>query len=290
MTYDRQSIQQRRLGRLREWFARSLETIQACSGVIERYWTMCGPDAGEMNDENGEGVFTSRGAEYLSMNHNAVAAGVLVALLLLFAAATGGAVAELQDGEDDENEAANGTFGAEVSSFMQASTADAETEVDEGMFQAGMRRANSTEERRQLIEARQARLAARHAQLEEQRDELSADQPNPKNRAVATRVQVGAQGVERAADSTQEHAVRAGIDTSALNELRTSASELRGEVADLARELGGNDRAESDRSSDRGDDPPGRDGNPGRSNGTDQTVDVSNDGFDDSDDGGNSSG
>lgn len=210
------------------------------------------------------------------MNHDAVGSGVLVGLLLLFAAASGGAVADVQETEDPE---ANETFGAEVSSFMQASTADAETEVDEGMFRAGMNRAETGEERRRLIEKRQARLAARHAQLQDYREEFSTDQPAAKNRAVAARVSVGADGLERSVESTQEHAVRAGLDTSQLSDLRNGATELRGQVADLARQLGGGGRSGNDRGDDRssnGDgEPPGADRRNGNEdNGTDRTVDI----------------
>lgn len=216
------------------------------------------------------------------MNYNAVGAGVLVALLLLFAAATGGAVADVQDDEERDE---NGTFGAEVSAFMQASTAEAESEVDERMFQAGMRRAETEEERRTLIERRQARLAARHSQLQEYRDEYSPDQPAAKNRAVATRVEVGAEGLERSVDSTREHAARVGIDTSQLADLRRGASELRGQISEMARQLGGNSSstAGDDRSSDGDENRPGADSRDGRrGNGTNRTVGVSGEEFDDS--------
>lgn len=247
---------------------------------IERYWTMCGHGRADVNDENGGWVFTSRGAEYFSMKHYAVGAGVLVALLVLFAAATGGAVAEVQDGDD---RADNETFGAEVSSFMQASTAEAEAEVDEGMFQAAMRRAESADERRQLIEERQARLAARQAELRERRDELSADEPAAKNRALATRVQVGADGLERSVESTENHAARVGVDAAQLAALRQEARSLKNDVTDLAREMAGQAGESDGRWS-------GDDGWPGddRGNGSDRSgddrgngsVDVSDDRFD----------
>lgn len=221
------------------------------------------------------------------MKQNAVGAGVLVAILLLFAAATGGAVADVQDEEESE---ANGTFGAEVSSFMQASTAEAETEVEEGVFRAGMRRADTPEEQRQLIERRQARLAARQVQLQEQRDELADDQSAAKNRAVATRVKVGAKGLERSVESTQEHAARVGINTDQLNDLREHARSLSENVSEYARELAGSAGAGNDRSSNGNDDPPGADKRNGdKGNGTDQEGGVASGEFGDADDSDDSS-
>lgn len=215
------------------------------------------------------------------MNYDAVGLGVLVALLLLLAAATGGAAANVQETEQTE---ANETFGAEVSSFMQASTAEAETEVEEGMFRAGMERAETDDERRKLIEKRQARLAARHTQLQEYREEFSSDEPAAKNRAVAARVSVGADGLERSVESTQEHAAKVGLDNSQLHNLRDGANELRGQVADLARQLGGDGRStDDDRAENGGDEQPGndrRDGDEG--NGTDLPLDIFDGGSGDS--------
>lgn len=224
------------------------------------------------------------------MKHYAVGAGVLVALVVLFAAATGGAVAEIQD---EDEQADNGTFGAEVSSFMQASTAEAEAEVDEGMFQSAMRRAESPDEKRQLIEERQARLAARQAALQERSDELSADEPAAKNRALATRVDVGADGLERSVNSTQEHAARAGLSSTQLDALRGEARTLKDDVSELAREMAAHAGVGNDRSSDGADDSgDGADRSDGdRGNGTDRSgddsdnssVDVSDGEFDGSD-------
>lgn len=222
------------------------------------------------------------------MRENGVAAGVLVALLLLCVTAMGGVVADTHGGDEVET---NESFGEEVSSFMQASVADTETEVDEGMFQASMRRAETVEERRQLVEERQERLAERQAVLQERREEISPDEPDAKNRAVATRVQVGAEGIERSVETTREHAVRAGVGTDQLEQLRERAGELRGqEVAEWARNMtgdrsAGNDRgsnddrsADDDRSGNWGNSPDSERRGNGTDNGTDGTAGIS-DGF-----------
>lgn len=219
------------------------------------------------------------------MSENAVAAGVLVALLLTSAVAVGAAVA---DSHEDDRAEANDSFGAEVSSFMQASSAETENEVEEGMFQASMRRADE-EERRTLIEERKQRLAERHARLQERREEIASDESEAKNRAVATRVVVGAEGLERSVDSTREHAEQVGVDTADLEALRDMATELNGrEVAGWARGLAGiGDGSETEAESSDGDrsgdwrGSPGADrGEENRGNGTDDDIGI-DDGFGD---------
>jgi hypothetical protein len=120
---------------------------------------------------------------------------------------------------------------------MQSSTAEAEGEVDDGMFAAGLARANSSEERRALIERRQERLQQRQAELAERRAEVTDDDgPRLRDRALAAQVAVGAARLERSANGTERAARAAGMDTETLAEIRSNASELRGsEVAALAR-------------------------------------------------------
>lgn len=230
------------------------------------------------------------------MKHIGFGIGVLGLLVALCVLAAGGAVADTHGQEAPGNESANGSFGAEVSSFMQASTADAETEVEAGMFQAAMQNAESAEERREIVAQRQERLQQRQAELQERRAAIDGDQPNPKNRALATRVSVGADGLERAVDHTEEHAHQLGLDTAKLNEIRTNASSLKGDVAELARDLGGQQRGEGRGNEDRneGGSERGEGGNPDpdergqggdRGNSSQHTVPYPDDGVDDSSDG-----
>lgn len=173
------------------------------------------------------------------MKRIAVSAGVVVALLAVAVLAVGGAGATAQTDNASETD---GPFGAEISSFMQASSAEAEGEVDDGMFSAALARTNDTEERRALIERRQERLQQRQTRLEEHRSRMTAeDGPDVRDRALAAHVVVGAAQLERSVNGTQRAAEASGVNnTEALEEIRANARDLRGpEVAELARNISG---------------------------------------------------
>lgn len=171
------------------------------------------------------------------MNKTAVGAAIVVGVLALTMLAVGGVFADdaTDDGETNES------FGAEMSSFAQASTAEAEGEIDDGVFAAAMNRTDDADERRVLIEQRQERLEQRHERLANERSTLeSVDEADAsvKDRATAARVEAGAVGLERSINGTERAAVTAGLDTNRLDELRMNARELRGpEVAALARSI-----------------------------------------------------
>ncbi|QLD86944.1 hypothetical protein HWV23_14810 [Natronomonas halophila] len=174
------------------------------------------------------------------MRTNAVAAGLLVALAVLAVAAMGGAVADTHTTETGANASSgNASVGAEVSSFMQASTAEAEGEVDDGMFDAALSRTEDPEERRQLIENRTQRLEERQQRLEERRADIRST-GNVRDRALAVRVAVGATQLTESVNETEPVAASAGVNTTRLEQLRTNARDLSGgEVAELARSLAG---------------------------------------------------
>lgn len=171
------------------------------------------------------------------MKRIAVGAGVLVALFVVAAFAVGGVGATTQ-ADDAET---NASFGAEISSFMQASSAEAEGEVGDGMFAAAMNRTDDPEERRALIERRQQRLEQRQAKLEERRARISTeDGVGVKDRALATHVAVGANGLEESVNGTERAAQAAGLDVEVLNAIRANARDLQGsEVAALAQNISG---------------------------------------------------
>jgi hypothetical protein len=176
------------------------------------------------------------------MKRIAVSAGVLVALAVVAALAVGGAGAANQ-ADDAENDTA---LGAEISSFMQASSAEAEGEVDDGMFNAALNRTEDPDERRQLIEQRQQRLEQRQQKLEDRRARISTeDGADVEDRALATRVNVGAANLERSVNGTERAAQAAGLDLEALNAIRSSARDLRGpEVAAIASTINGSPAAD----------------------------------------------
>jgi hypothetical protein len=162
---------------------------------------------------------------------------------VLAAVTVGGAVADSSGNAAATNgsgeAAANASMGAEVSSFMQASTAKTEGEVDDEMFEAALSRTTDPEERRRLVENRTQRLAERHQRLEERRAEIRSN-GTVRNRALAVRVAVGADQLTRSVNETEPVAASVGADTERLHELRTNARNLSGgEVAELARGLTG---------------------------------------------------
>lgn len=171
------------------------------------------------------------------MRTNAVAAGLLVVFAVVAMPMMG--VADSHGNETDANVSENASVGAEVSSFMQASTAEAEGEVDDGMFEAALNRTEDPEERRQLIENRTQRLEERQQRLEERRAAIQST-GDVRDRALAVRVAVGADQLEESVNETEPVAASVGVDTERLQELRTNARNLTGsDVAELARGLAG---------------------------------------------------
>lgn len=173
------------------------------------------------------------------MKRTAVVAGLLAALLAVAVLAVGGASAATQTNDTGDR---NASLGAEISSFMQASSAEAEGEVDDGMFDAALNRTDDPEKRRALVETRQKRLQQRQERLAQRRAEISdGDAPGVKAIALATHVEVGADSLERSANETDAVAREVGVNTTVLDEIRRNASQLRGpEVAALARNVAGN--------------------------------------------------
>ena len=163
-------------------------------------------------------------------------AGVVVGLALLAAVAAGGAAATQSDAGADTP--SNASFGAEVSSFMQASIAEAEGEVNDGIFVAALEGADDPEQRRALVEDREAELTERRGRLRERQERLE-ETDSVARYAIATEVAVGAAELERAANRTQLAARATGVNDAALAEIRANASEMRGQaVAEIAGSVG----------------------------------------------------
>lgn len=191
------------------------------------------------------GGFYDAASTDAGMGRIAVGAGLLVALLAVAVVGVGGVAA--QDAGGNDTAASNVSLGAEISSFMQASSAEAEGEVDDGMFDAELNRTDSKAEKRALIEERQQRLRERQNRLAERRSAMSDDDTTSpgassgvRKRALAARVNVGAAELTQSVNGTERAARAAGLETATLAEIRKNASELRGpEVADLARGIAG---------------------------------------------------
>jgi hypothetical protein len=196
--------------------------------------------------------------------------GVALAALLLGGFAVGVGTAQTAD------PGTNASFGAEVSAFMQASDAEAESEVDDGMFDAALNRTEDPSERRALVERRAQRLEERQQELRSQRETLETGPPerggDPRAHAVAARVAVGAAGLERAANETAAVAVETGVDTAPIEEIRSNARGFRGpDIEELTPDVAGPpDTVGPPDEGDRG--PPetvGSDGTPGTNRSTD---------------------
>lgn len=193
----------------------------------------------------------------------AVGVGVLVAVVALVFLVTGGGAAQV----DDTNTSEDPAFGVEVASFMQSSSAAAGGGVDDGIFEAGMERAETTEERQAVVERREARLRERQERLEARRANISTDDPGIADHANAAHVAVGATSLERSANETSRAAAEAGVDTARIEAIRTNASRMSGpEMAGLVRGVGRP-------SAGLGDGPPGSNGSVGApSDGNDSTI------------------
>lgn len=170
------------------------------------------------------------------MNRGIVGACLLVGFavlggLALVSGATGTAAAA--------NGTANASLGADISSFMQASSVETDVAIEDGTFGAALNRTNDPEARRALIEARQARIEERRQRLQTRRGSLG-ERPDVRNRSIATGVAVGAASLERSVNETVRAANGTGVDTDRLAQLRTEARALGGpEVANMARGLAG---------------------------------------------------
>ncbi|MFC4543966.1 hypothetical protein ACFO5R_18725 [Halosolutus amylolyticus] len=176
-------------------------------------------------------------------SRRAVALLVLATVVGLTIAPIGsGAVVGSITETDTADETASNTT---VSTFMQASTADAENTVDEGMFEARYeaaddeRKAAVVAERTDALEAKLAALEDERQTLRDQRDDLS----NGQYRARMAKLTVEIAGLERSIEQTSPRAAEAGVDEKRLETLQQNASDLVGpEVAEMARGMPGTDR------------------------------------------------
>ncbi|MFP9190215.1 hypothetical protein [Natronosalvus vescus] len=162
----------------------------------------------------------------------------VIGLLVAPVAATGGMTDEHDT--DDESQSVSD----EVSTFMQANTANAAHTVDDGIFTAKFekgdddRRAALIEERTAAHESKLEELEAEYQELREQRDDLHPSEYNTR----MTRITVELAGIDRSLEQTEQRARGAGVNVTELNTLRQNASELGGqEVAERAQQIAGVD-------------------------------------------------
>jgi hypothetical protein len=183
----------------------------------------------------------------------------VVVVLALVVAAVGGVAAPTAAGvAQDTTQTSNGTaaptptpvpngtsgsggsFGAAISSFMQASAAETEGTVDTGMWVAEFARSNASEHRG-IVTARGETLERRLDRLEEERtDLLNASDGNVtmEERARASRLTARIDALHDALNRTTAAAEESGVNATRLETLRTRTRGLSGpEVAALAHNL-----------------------------------------------------
>ena len=145
---------------------------------------------------------------------------------------------------DSENETA---FGTQMAAFMQSNAAQVDDSVDNGMWEAGFERANESE-RARLAHTRTENLSARMAALQAQNETLQERYENGSlsyQEYVVQAAQLNGrmEALEHGVNGTARAAERAGLNTSALSDLRRNAHNMTGpEVAGIAKSLVRGDR------------------------------------------------
>lgn len=134
-------------------------------------------------------------------------------------------------GASQADNASNTSMGASISSFMQASEADANASVDTGMFEAKFERTEANN-RPELVQKRTEQLEARLEQLRNEREELIESTDDGEltvaERAKVARLTARIQGLKRAIEQTENVARAIGVDPAGLTEVSKEAKNMTG--------------------------------------------------------------
>lgn len=191
------------------------------------------PSSAAMNGSNGaerrSGFLTvdGLGAVEMSARPPTVLAAFVVLVGVALAVPIAGVAAQETTPASDES---NDPFGATISSFMQASAADAAGTVDNGMWAAGFDRAEE-QARTTMVSARTDALERRLERLERERAALLNDSDGAVSldeRARAARLAARATTLREAAAQTESAGTAVGVDVSRLRELRERSGNLTG--------------------------------------------------------------
>jgi hypothetical protein len=157
---------------------------------------------------------------------------------------TDGTTADVGRNSTGSNSTETVPLGSQISSFMSASAADAESDVESGMFRSKWERSDEGQ-RSRLVRQRVGVLSARIDELSAEREELlAAENLTSRERARAAWLAAQSAALEQSVDQMDEAADSANVsvDRSALEELRQNARNLTGgEVADIATGLADED-------------------------------------------------
>ncbi|MFB6084767.1 MAG: hypothetical protein ABEJ94_11050 [Halorientalis sp.] len=197
----------------------------------------------------------------------AVAVGVAVVAVPVLGAVGGIAPASdgasaVQANRTDDGAAGNVSFGVRIASFMQASSAAADSAVDAGMWAVRYNRSDGAE-RATVVRSRIDRLERRSERLRERMAALQTRYENgtiPRVAYVARASRLTAQlnALGEAINETGERARAVGVNVSQLDRLRTAVRNMSGrEVAAVARDLGVGPPARAGPPADRGPDDTG---------------------------------
>jgi hypothetical protein len=169
------------------------------------------------------------------------AIAVLVVCALLFAVPTAGLGAAAPAQVNNTTDTPEGSFGQQVSSFMQASAVDANASVERGMWQASV---NRTVEQRgdpsAKVTNRVARLERRLHHLRNRSERLTEgrDLDSVAYTAQASALRERIANLKVDIDAAGRIAVRAGLNTSRVDRLRSVAANATGpDVAAAARDI-----------------------------------------------------
>ncbi|APX97112.1 hypothetical protein [Natronorubrum daqingense] len=164
----------------------------------------------------------------------------LAVLGLTMAPAAGGVVdSSVSTSPSIDNESAESPD-TNVSTFMQSSAADAESEVDAGMYESKYESAE--DDRDEVVHDRTDQLESQQESLEDEYETLQeeTDSIDGEYQARMTQLTVQINALERSINQTEQQAAEAGVDDDRLGALQENASEMAGpEVAAFAQELAG---------------------------------------------------
>jgi hypothetical protein len=141
-------------------------------------------------------------------------------------------------GDTADNGTVNGSFGTQVTSFMQASAASANSSVESGIWQVSVNRSaqpeGAVENRTAALDRRLDRLQNRSEALAAMRGEI----PEVAYTARASAIRAQVDSLRTAISEANETARRVGVNTTRLDRLRDRAANMTGpEVAALARNI-----------------------------------------------------
>lgn len=171
----------------------------------------------------------------------------------------------------------NSSLGADISSFMQASAAEADGTVDTGMWTAEFDATENESARAELVERRTDELRDRLNELQQRKEELTAEREAGNVSETAYKAKISnlvgrIESLRSAINATEPRAERVGADAEELDTLRSQTENLTGpEIAAVARNVSGVDAANVSAGPGgvgNGDGPPADAGNTEVANGT----------------------